>query len=141
MEEVSKIFDLNPTLFSEKIERVWTCKDGPARAYFEWTSSTLAPGFQVGRTMYRSYYVNGISIDTLDFGRVEPPTQRLEGAVAWFNRMVNESAQHEGATPKTHDLYWRTRPETQSDRSGLVWKFYARFGFAPKDAEILPEET
>ena len=83
MEEVSKIFDLNPTLFSEKIERVWTCKDGPARAYFEWTSSTLAPGFQVGRT----------------------------------------------------------RPETQSDRSGLVWKLYARFGFAPKDAEILPEET
>lgn len=126
-------------LFANGIEETWTCKDGEPRAFFEWRSATLSEGYEIGRTVYQAFHI-GCIWPTLIANRIVPPTQLLDGAVEWFQMQVAVMALKDKATPETHDLYWRARPEVASVEPLDALQFYARLGFAPKDAQIIPTE-
>jgi hypothetical protein len=125
-------------LFANGIEETWTCKDGRPSAYFEWKSATLPEGYEIGRTIYEAFHIGYIG-PNVSSPRITPPTQHLEGAIEWFQLEVGILAHKQKATPETHDLYWRHRPEIAVIEGAYAFHaFYARLGFAPKDAQIIP---
>jgi hypothetical protein len=130
----------SPEAFVDRIDKAWNCKNGPPRPYFEWKSVTLPDGCEIGRTMYVAFYIGAIEVGSIFNGRVVPATQTLAGAVEWFEQQVGLLAHKEKAKAQTHDLYWRARPEIAFDGIMILYRFYARLGFAPKDAMIIDTE-
>ncbi len=123
----------------QEIESKWTSVEGPARASFRWRRTQG----EDGALPYTSWTFTGPQPRYGSPADGPGDVADLGVATRWVSDALDGwAAAVCGASPKTHRLVWRKRPEVGSRNiDGVVrWNLYMRLAFMPLDAWLLVDE-